>query len=437
MLWQCSKYTFDTNVPKIMGILNVTPDSFSDGGEHNTFQKAIDHAISMIDDGASIIDVGGESTRPGSSNVEWQDEWDRIEKIVEELAKKDICVSVDTRHWQVASLALERGASIINDISGFTDPKMVEAVKDSDCGLVCMHMRGTPQTMTEITEYDDVVGEVCSWLDEQCKFLESLGIDKSRICIDPGPGFAKTPEQTLLLMRNIHELRHLGYPILAAPSRKRYLSLLSNDDKDDRDFLTAQECLRACELGADFFRVHNVGVTAAILEDLRPRVILSLGANVALVGSDSEEREECIKDQINLAIQEIVHLPDTEVVDVAPFFRSSAAYREDQDDFLNTVVILRSGIAPSELLDYLHVIENSLGRVREIENGPRTIDIDIVDYQLYVCESEKLTLPHPRAAERDFVVSPLECVLPNHVFADGTQVGSIDRQSRVGQSVLI
>ena len=435
MRWHASKYTFDTNFPIIIGILNVTPDSFSDGGQHDTLERAIAHAYELVEQGATIVDVGGESTRPGSISVEWQDEWARIEDVIDQLVKRDICVSVDTRHWQVANNALEMGASIINDISGFSDPSMVDVVKDSDCGLVCMHMRGTPQTMTEMVDYEDVVSEVRDWLCDRCQELERAGIEHSRICVDPGPGFAKTPQQTLLLMQNIHEIRHLGYPVLAAPSRKRYLSLL--DEKEDRDVLTARECLRACERGADVFRVHNVEETLRELKDLRPRVILSLGSNVALVGDSAQSRQDCIKDQMNLAIAEITHLPDTEIIDIAPFFRSKAAYREDQDDFINTIVVLRSGIAPKELLEYLHVIENSLGRVREIENGPRTIDIDIVDYQLYVCESQDLTLPHPRAGERDFVVKPLNCVLSNHTLADGTEIGRIDESERVGISERI
>lgn len=436
MLWKCGKFEFDTETPIIMGVLNVTPDSFSDGGKFFALDSAIAHATSMVEAGAKIIDIGGESTRPGSNAVGWEEEWQRIAEVVEALAKVDYCISVDTRHWQVAHHALSKGASIINDISGFTDPMMVDTVQNSDCGLVVMHMKGTPQTMGELTDYDDIVAEVASWLASQCAKLESQGIAHERICIDPGPGFAKTPEQTLLLMQNIHELRHIGYPVLAAPSRKRYLSLLSKDG-DDKDKLTAEECLRAAERGADVFRVHNVEETCEKLSNIRPRIILSLGSNVALVGNDKEEREQCIKDQINLAIQELLYLPDTEVIDVAPFFRSSAAYKEDQDDFVNTAVVIRSGIPPKELLDYLHVIENSLGRVRDVENGPRTIDIDIVDYQMYVCNSPELTLPHPRATERDFVVSPLECMLPNHILADGKKVNSIKKDDRLGLSVLI
>ena len=420
-----------------MGVLNITPDSFSDGGKYTDVDKALSHAREMIDAGAKIIDVGGESTRPGSEPVEWREEWSRIEDVVRELCKCDVCVSVDTRHFEVAKRALECGASIINDVSGFADPNMLEVAKTSDCGLVVMHMRGTPQTMQDNCEYTDVVAEVATWLDQKTSELEKSGIEKERICVDPGPGFAKTPEDTYLLFRNMHEFRRLGYFVLAAPSRKRYLSLLSDREGEltleQKDNFTADECLRAAESGCSAFRVPNVEVTRDRLKDLRPLVVLSLGSNVALVGDNEQEKKDCKISQINLAIQEFIALPDTDIIDVSDMYESEAAYYEDQDNFVNAIVVLRCGIPPLELLDYLHVIENALGRVREIDKGPRTIDIDIVDYQMYVCKSEKLTLPHACAVERDFVVEPLSQVLPNHVLADGTKIDAVPREERFGK----
>lgn len=431
MFWKCGNFKFDTRIPVIMGIINATPDSFSDGGKNEEASVAIENAKLLVSQGAQIIDVGGESTRPGSTEVTPAEEWQRISEIVSRLSAEGICVSVDTRHPETAKKAIEAGASIINDVSGFTDPQMVEIAKNCDCGLVVTHMRGTPQTMTELTDYKNVVDEVRDWLKNQTSMLESHGIEALRICVDPGPGFAKTPEQTKELMQNIHEIRHLGYPVMAAPSRKRYLSLFGDGDKDD---ITALECLRACERGAGVVRVHNVEKVAQALAKLRPLVVLGLGANVAIYAQNESERIECLTSQINMAVTEMLNLPDTELIDISPFYESEPAYKEDQATFVNCVVVLRCGIPPLELLEYLHLIENSLGRKRDVENGPRTIDIDIEDYQMYVCESEELTLPHLNLCERDFVVKPFEDVLPNHVLADGTAVDRIDEIARVGMS---
>ena len=275
------------------------------------------------------------------------------------------------------------------------------------------------------------------YLRERCAELEAAGVARERLCIDPGPGFGKTPKQTIELMRNIHELVHLGYPVLAAPSRKSYVGYAYRiDDPKERDTASAAEALLACELGAAVVRTHNVEKTSEGLADLRPYVILGMGSNVALVAEPGEETEAKIA-QINLAIGELCALPDSQIIDVASFYGSEPAYYEDQDDFVNTVVLLRTGIPPRELLDYLHAIENSLGRVREIENGPRTLDIDIIDYQMYDFATDELTLPHPRACERDFVVKPIAEILPGHVLANGVAVESVAEGDRIGRAWLI
>ena len=177
----------------------------------------------------------------------------------------------------------------------------------------------------------------------------------------------------------------------------------------------------ACELGASVVRVNNVEDTTAALKDLRPYVLIALGSNVALVANPGEETEGKIAN-LQQAITGLCSIPDTQIIDISSFYESEPAYYEDQDTFVNAVLLARTGVPPKELLRYLHAIENSLGRVREIENGPRTLDLDIVDYQMYVVDAEELTLPHPRATERDFVVKPLLELLPHHVLADGTEV---------------
>ena len=434
MIWHCGRFDFDTSTPIIMGILNMTPDSFSDGGRFTDTDAALAHALDMVAAGAAIIDVGGESTRPGSDPVDPETEWERIGAVVAALVERELCVSVDTRHAEVARRALAAGASVINDVSGFRDPAMVEAVARSGCGLVVMHMAGEPKTMQDNPVYDDVVTEVRDYLDDRACALQETGIDRSRICIDPGPGFGKTPSQTLELMRNLHELVRLGYPVMVAASRKSYVGHAYHiDDPAERDVASAAEALLACELGAGVVRTHNVPLTAAALKDLRPAVLLGLGSNVALVAEPGEETEAKIA-QINLAVGSLCALPDTDIIDMAPFYESEPAYYADQDCFVNTVVLLRSGLPPKELLGHLHGIENSLGRVRSIENGPRTLDIDILDYQMYVASDEELTLPHPRVTERDFVVKPLLDILPEWELADGTPVGAVPESERVGKA---
>jgi dihydropteroate synthase len=440
MIWHCGNFDFDTQTPIIMGILNVTPDSFSDGGCYVELDVALAHAHEMCEQGARIIDVGGESTRPGSGEVPPDEEWARIGDVVRALAEEGVCVSVDTRHALVAERAVAAGAAIINDVSGFRDSEMQRVARECDAGLVVMHMQGTPDVMqTQTDTYDDVVADVCDYLQQRTILLESQGIARNRICIDPGPGFGKTPKQTIELMRNIQEFVHLGYPVMVAASRKSYVTAayhLDNPDLDTRDTASAAEALLACELGASVVRVHNVAKTAAALKDLRPYVFLGLGSNVALVGADDEVTEGKIA-QINMALGQLCQLPDTLIVDVAPFYISRAAYKEDQDDFVNTVVLLRTGIAPKELLAYLHQIEAQLGRVRTEENGPRTIDLDILDYQFYNYSTPDLTLPHPRVCERDFVVKPLSAIMPGHVLADGTPVESVLESERLGAAVPV
>lgn len=419
-----------------MGVLNVTPDSFSDGGEYAHANDAIAHAEEMVLEGAAIVDVGGESTRPGAAEVPPEEEWQRVSEVIPALVERGICVSIDTRHYEVAKRALEAGASIVNDVSGFRDKRMVELVRDADCGLVVMHMQKDPSSMQDDPQYEDVVSEVKQYLEDRCAQLEAAGIAHERICVDPGPGFGKTYKQTIELMRNIHEFVHLGYPVMAAPSRKSYVTYayhIEDADPKARDVASATEALMACELGASIVRTHNVALTASILENLRPYVILGLGSNVALVADKGEEQEGKIA-QINHAIGQLCQLPDSQIIDIAPFFASEPAYKTDQDEFVNTVVLLRSGIPPRELLGYLHSVENSLGRVREVENGPRTLDIDILDYQMYSFSTDDLTLPHPRVTERDFVVKPLNCILPDHVLADGTPVNSVPEEERFGRA---
>ena len=424
MIWKCSQYSFDAKMPIIMGILNLTPDSFSDGGSYPTPEDAIARGLQMVEEGALIIDVGGESTRPGATPVTEEEECARVLDVVKALASKGICVSIDTRHAPVARAALEAGASIINDVSGFRDPAMGDLAASCDAGLVVMHMGGDdPRTMQNEPVYEDVVAEVRDYLKAQADNLIAHGVARERICLDPGPGFGKTAKQTIELMRNFHEFNRLGFPTMVAVSRKSYIGEAYHiEDPKERDSASAAEALMACELGASVIRTHNVALTAQALEEnLRPYVLIGMGCNVALVADEGEEREGKIA-MINKAIGDMCMLPDTQIIDISSYYESEPAYFEDQDLFVNTVVLMRTGLPPQELLTYLQAIENSLGRVRTQKNGPRTCDLDILDYQGYVSDLEVLTLPHPLLLERDFVVKPLLELLPHHELANGVSV---------------
>ena len=424
MIWKCSQYSFDAKMPIIMGILNLTPDSFSDGGSYPTPEDAIARGLQMVEEGALIIDVGGESMRPGATPVTEEEECARVLDVVKALASKGICVSIDTRHAPVARAALEAGASIINDVSGFRDPAMVDLAASCDAGLVVMHMGGDdPRTMQNEPVYEDVVAEVRDYLKAQADNLIAHGVARERICLDPGPGFGKTAKQTIELMRNFHEFNRLGFPTMVAVSRKSYIGEAYHiEDPKERDSASAAEALMACELGASVIRTHNVALTAQALEEnLRPYVLIGMGCNLALVADEGEEREGKIA-MINKAIGDMCMLPDTQIIDIASYYESEPAYFEDQDLFVNTVVLMRTGLPPQELLTYLQAIENSLGRVRTQKNGPRTCDLDILDYQGYVSDLEVLTLPHPLLLERDFVVKPLLELLPHHELANGVSV---------------
>jgi dihydropteroate synthase len=430
MIWNCGRYSFDTRTPVIMGILNLTPDSFSDGGTFFDAEGKLDRnaavaaARTMADEGALIIDVGGESTRPGADPVSVEEERDRVLEVVHRLAGEGICVSIDTRHAEVARAAVRAGAAIINDVTGFRDPEMVKLATECNAGLVVVHMQGDePKTMQEGLTEGDIVDDVVSYLAERAKELEAAGVARERLCLDPSPGFGKTPKQTVRLMRNFHELIHLGYPTMVAASRKSYVGYAYKiDDPSARDDASAAEAVMACELGAFVVRCHNVALhKKALEENLRPYCLVGMGCNVPLVADEGEELEGK-KAMLLQAINEMCLMPDTQLVDFSSFYESEPAYLEDQDTFVNAVALFRTGLPPQEVLKCLQAIENSLGRVRTVKNGPRTCDLDILDYQGYVSDLEVLTLPHPLLTERDFVVKPLLEIMPNHVLADGTPV---------------
>lgn len=242
-----------------MGILNVTPDSFSDGGRFFDPEVAVWHGVRMVEEGADIIDVGGESTRPGSDPISVEDERDRVISVIKGLAAElDVPISVDTRRHEVAAAALESGATVVNDVSAGSDPEMFAVVRDAGAGMVLMHMKGDPKTMQEAPHYDDVVTEVKEFLRERLEAAVFARIEPERLCVDPGIGFGKNLEHNLLLMRNISAFLELGRPVLVGPSRKSFIGTLLDLPSDERVEGTAAAAAWLAGRGAHIVRVHDV-----------------------------------------------------------------------------------------------------------------------------------------------------------------------------------
>ena len=256
-----------------MGIVNVTPNSFSDGGRFFDRSRAVDHALRMHGDGADIVDLGGESTRPGAQPVPADEELDRIMPVLAALVREGVCVSVDTLKPEVMRAAIGAGASIVNDVNAFRAPGAVEAVAASDAGVCAMHMQGTPATMQVAPHYDDVVAEVSAFLLERAAALEAAGVARGRIVLDPGFGFGKALEHNRTLFHALPRLAALGYPLLVGVSRKRMIGDLTGRGIEERTAGSVAAALLAAQNGASVLRVHDVRETVDALKvwmNLRP-----------------------------------------------------------------------------------------------------------------------------------------------------------------------
>ena len=287
--WLCGNHEISLTRPRIMGILNVTPDSFSDGGENVDVKKAVAYALKMLDEGADIIDVGGESTRPGHEPVDAEVELARVVPVVEGIleAAPTAIVSIDTRHASVARMCVELGASIINDVMGFRDPEMREIAIEYPCGLIIMHWRQMTGTTSRrsvqldsikparvvqsarrftLPEEAPIMREIMGFLGDQARTLMRAGISRDRICVDPGAGFDKTTDEDVVIQRATRKLCSMGYPVLTAVSRKRFTGAISGEtEAKARDAATAGIALSAIESGARILRVHNVRETADVV----------------------------------------------------------------------------------------------------------------------------------------------------------------------------
>ena len=567
-VWRCGKYELKFDRPRIMGVLNVTPDSFSDGGEYLDADAAIAHGLKMLDEGADIIDVGGESTRPGFTPVSADEEAKRVLPVVRALAQAGAVVSIDTRHVDVAKAAVRVGASIVNDVTGFTDPRMIDFVKQSTCGVIIMHAGEVseaeyPRTHTAVqldtsaaaymaqkareaaeaakamgatgnkakrlakqrltagivqpqlpfgdlpngseagtaavsaaaapagadamsetpagagTTSSDaaasdaaaareqqgaeielsaaaavaaeeaangdelaavmarsarqagaagrtsqlrrftlpdsapIMRRVMGFLSDQARALIHAGVDRERICLDPGPGFGKDANEDIVIQREMGKIASLGYPTLCAVSRKRLVGAISGvSDAKDRDIATFGVSLGAIEQGANIVRVHDVAGFYQFLNGFwaiaRPQ---PRRAYVAL-GSNKGNRLENLRAARDL----IAQIPMTCVSACSRIYESEPAYVTRQEPFANAVIEIKTELAPLILLEELLSVEQKLGRKRGKgyrANGPRVIDCDLIWMDNEVHGGNKLRLPHPGLGERDFVLVPLEDLMHN------------------------
>jgi dihydropteroate synthase len=259
--WRCGRHSIALDHVQVMGILNVTPDSFSDGGQFNDPGRALEHAWQLIDDGATILDIGAESTRPGAPAVPAGEQLRRCLSVVRALRDCPVPISVDTSEPEVMVAVVAEGASIINDVRSFELSGAVPAMLGLDCGLVVMHRQGNPQTMQLAPQYADVIAEVSHWLNGRCRVLIEAGIDANRLAIDPGFGFGKTAEHNTRLLAQLGQLAGLGYPVLAGLSRKSFLGHLTDRSVDQRLVASVTGALLAVCQGARIVRVHDVAAT--------------------------------------------------------------------------------------------------------------------------------------------------------------------------------
>jgi dihydropteroate synthase len=262
----CGRFPLALDRPRVMGILNVTADSFSDGGRFLEARRAIEHGMRLAADGADLVDVGGESTRPGAKAIAVEEELARVMPVVEALAREGVAVSVDTMKPAVMRSAIDAGCAMVNDVNAFRAPGALEAVAGAQVALVAMHMQGTPETMQAHPQYADVVGEVREYLRARAAALEAAGVARGRIAVDPGFGFGKNFAHNLALVAGLPAIASLGYPVVAGLSRKRMIGEITGRPVDDRVAGSVAAALVAVQNGARLVRVHDVKETVDALK---------------------------------------------------------------------------------------------------------------------------------------------------------------------------
>jgi dihydropteroate synthase len=424
--------------PVLMGILNVTPDSFSDGGRHFDPGSAVARAKGMVAEGAAIVDIGGESTRPGHAPVSAEEELWRVKPVLEALvADFDVAVSIDTGKAAVAREAARLGASVINDVWGLQrDPGMADAVADTGSALVIMHNRERADGTI------DILDDVERFFERSLNLAAGAGVPFGRILLDPGVGFGKTPEQNHSCIWNLDRFRRFGAPVLVGLSRKSFLGRITGAEVDNRLPGTLAADTIALMRGASVLRVHDVAENRAALDifktlsaaakpsakledDGRARIVLALGGNVG---------DKTLS--LRRALRAIAGEPGIELTAVSRLYRTAPWGKKDQDWFVNACALGLTRLAPEALLERMKALEVDLGRVSTERWGPRVIDIDLVAYDDISLRSEKLTLPHPELFNRAFVLVPLAEIAPDLIIA-GVRVGDAAASSEAAEVMLL
>jgi dihydropteroate synthase len=418
--------------PQLMGILNVTPDSFSDGGRHFDPATAAARARAMIAEGAAIVDVGGESTRPGHLPVAEDEELRRVVPALEALADLDAPISIDTSKAAVAREAARLGASVINDVWGLQrDPGMADAVADTGSAVVVMHNRETADGRI------DILADVERFFERSLNLAAGAGVPFGRILLDPGIGFGKTRQQNHSCIWNLDRFRRFGAPILVGLSRKSFIGGIIDAEVDKRLPGTLAADTIALMRGASVLRVHDVAEHRQALavfmalkgaaapstpgeqkDDGRARIVLALGGNVG---------DKALS--LRRALRAIAGEPGIELTAVSRLYRTAPWGKTDQDWFVNACALGLTRLAPEALLERMKALEVDLGRVSTERWGPRVIDIDLIAYDEISLKSERLTLPHPELFNRAFVLVPLAEIAPDLVIA-GMRVN--DAAARLG-----
>jgi dihydropteroate synthase len=424
--------------PQLMGILNVTPDSFSDGGRHFDPGAAVARAKAMIAEGAAIVDIGGESTRPGHVPVSAEEELWRVKPVLEALAADfDAPISIDTAKAQVARAAARLGASVINDVWGLQrDPGMAEAVADTGSAVVVMHNRERADGRI------DILDDVERFFERSLNLAAGAGVPFGRILLDPGVGFGKTPEQNHSCISNLDRFRRFGAPILVGLSRKSFIGRITGAEVEKRLPGTLAADTIALMRGASVLRVHDVAENRAALEifkalsaaarpaakppdDGRTRIVLALGGNVG---------DKALS--LRRALRAIAGEPGIELTAVSRLYRTAPWGKTDQDWFLNACALGLTRLPPEALLERMKALEAELGRVSTERWGPRVIDIDLIAYGDVALKTERLTLPHPELFNRAFVLAPLAEIAPGLVIA-GVKVSDAAARLEVGAGEIM
>jgi dihydropteroate synthase len=426
------------SAPRLMAILNVTPDSFSDGGRHFDPATAVARAHAMVAEGAAIIDVGGESTRPGHLPVSETEELRRVAPVLEALADLDVAVSIDTAKAAVAREAARLGASAINDIWGLQrDPDMADAVAETGSAVVVMHNRDA------VDPTIDILDDVERFFERSLGLAAAAGVPFGRILLDPGIGFGKTPEQNHSCIWNLDRFLKLGAPILVGLSRKSFLGRILGVEVDRRLPGTLAADMIALMRGASVLRVHDVAehrdalavfsalkaaagpLLAPARTDGKARIVLALGGNVG---------DKALN--LRRAFRAIASQPGIELTAVSRLYRTPPWGKTDQDWFVNACALGRTSLKPEALLERMKALEIELGRKPAERWGPRVIDIDIIAYGDMALKTERLTLPHPELFNRAFVLAPLADIAPDLVISGVRVADALARLKSDADEVL-